>query len=222
MKSDSTENRNVVYPNFGKAAPRGAEMPQAAQAATATSRKSILDLLRTTFKSIVRSAAEPGFIETSEGEGYYDLKRPSYGAYNSFIGYYPDGRPNFFLRHEIDRIKQQRPFTRNAIELRCDALGLAIYVSGLTQIDLKQNTVGEGVRVVVYDHVNLKPSAVPVVKTPEELVDKLHHILVTTYNQLAREYNLAGYTAEFLTLTSSHPALPSIRIDMERTGAADE
>ncbi len=214
VNSDSPETRKVVYPDFKQSTRHAGAAPGGLNSASLTSRKGVVDMLRATFKGIVRGAAEPGFIETSEGEGFYDQKRPQYGAYNAFIGYYPDGRPNFFLRYEIDKIKSSRAFTRNAIEMRCDALGLAIYVGGISQIDPQQKSVSEGVRVVTYNHVSLKPTSVQTVKTPEELVDKLHHILVTTYNQLAREYNLAGYTSDFLTLTSSHQALPRIRIDM--------
>ncbi|MDU4254575.1 hypothetical protein [Pseudomonas sp.] len=213
MQTDSP-TKNVVYPTFGTNVRK--DSAQALdQSALISSKQAVINYLRTTFKGIVRDAAEPGWIETSEGEGHFDAKRPTHGAYNQFIGYYADGKPNFFLRHQIDQLKSKRQYTRNAIELRCDALGLAIYVSGLTQIDPATRVAREGVRVVVYHNTSLTPEPVQAVKNAEELVEKLHHILITTYNQLSRDYNLAGYTGDFLTLTSSHKALPNIRIDMQ-------
>lgn len=209
MNSDS--QKNVIYRDFGGQGRKPAE-PSATQAVGG--RSAAIDHLKAGFKGIIRKATDKGWIETAKGEGNYDARRPSYGAYNTFIGYNADGTPNFFIRHDIDGVKDKRKFTRNAIEMRCDALGLAVYVSGITQVDVETRKAKEGVRVAVYHNVDLKPEQEVFAKTAEELVDKLHHILITTYNRLAREYNLAGYTPDFLTLTSSSKTLPSIRIDM--------
>jgi len=178
------------------------------------SRASVLDHLRATFKSLVRRPVDAAWIERADGSGSYNHARPTKGPYNAFIGYYEDGLPNHTLKHHIDKLRADRAYTRNAVELRCDALCLVIYVSGITQIDPNDRKAREGVRVAVYDHTNIKHTDLFTVKSAEELVDKLHHVLITTYNRLAREYNLAGFTADFLTLTSSHKAIPNIRIDM--------
>lgn len=217
--SDGDESK-VVYAKFGSAANAQHALSHdalnALPAPNLLSRKSVLDHIKSTFKALVRRPIDVAWIESADGEGGYDQVRPIYGPYGGFIGYYQDGMPNHFLRHHIDRLKEQRQFTRNAIELRCDALCLAIYVSGITQIDTTttERRALEGVRVVVYDHDSIKHTAMFTAKSPDELVDKLHHILISTYNRLAREYNLAGFTSDFLTLISSHKAIPNIRIDM--------
>jgi len=180
-----------------------------------TDRLSVLEHIKATFKSLVRRPVEVAWIERPGGLSTHDHTRPAYGPYNAFIGYYEDGRANHSLRFIIDRMRKQRAYTLNAVELRCDALGLAIYVSGITQVDPGDRKAREGVRIVVYDHDNLKHTDMFSAKTPEELVDKLHHVLITTYNRLAREFNLAGFNSEFLTLKSSHKAIPDIRIDMQ-------
>lgn len=224
--SEKTSNGNkVLYGKFGSAvertpssfpAPGIHEVEKHLQNdADPASRKSVLEHIRLTFKSLVRKPVETAWIERN-GSGEYDHNRPAFGPYGGFIGYYEDGKPNHFIKHYIDTMRDKRAYTRNAIELRCDALCLAIYVSGLTQIDMSngQPKAHEGVRIAVYDHNNPKHTTMSTAKNPEELVDKLHHILASTYNRLAREYNLAGFTTEFLTLVSSHKAIPNIRIDM--------
>lgn len=220
MKTDKVEASNVLYGKFASKPPAPSlnhNEIEAMPAANAKSRQSILAHIKSTFKSMVRRPVDAAWIEPKEGKGRFDHSRPCYGPYGGFIGYYEDGTPNHFLKHNINKLKAERPYTNNAIELRCDALCLAIYVSGITQIDARNGETKalEGVRVVVYDHTKLQHTSMSTAKTAEELVDKLHHILVTTYNRLAREYNLAGFNSEFLTLVSSHPAIPNISIDME-------
>lgn len=221
MKPNKEDGGNVLYGRFTGKASQPAMTHEAIEAmpdANPRSRQSILEHIKSTFKSLVRRPIEAGWIEKKEGEGAFDLSKPAHGPYGGFIGYYDDGRPNHFLKHHINSLRAQRPFTLNAIELRCDALCLAVYVSGITQIDTRNGECKalEGVRVVVYDHTKLTHTSMSTVKNAEELVDKLHHILISTYNRLAREYNLAGFTSEFLTLVSSHRAIPNIRIDMEQ------
>lgn len=221
MKPNKEDGSNVLYGRFTGKASQPAMTHEAIEAmpdANPRSRQSILEHIKRTFKSMVRRPVDAAWIEPKEGKGRFDHSRPCYGPYGGFIGYYEDGTPNHFLKHNINKLKAERPYTNNAIELRCDALCLAIYVSGITQIDTRNGETKalEGVRVVVYDHTKLQHTSMSTAKTAEELVDKLHHILVTTYNRLAREYNLAGFTSEFLTLVSSHRAIPNIRIDMEQ------
>lgn len=177
--------------------------------------KSVLEHIRATFKSLVRRPVDAAWLDRGDGSLVCDHTRPTYGPYNAFIGYYEDGSANHSLRFYIDKHRQERAFTRNAVELRCDALCLAVYISGITQVDPADRKAREGVRVVVYDYTNIKHTDMFSAKTPEELVSKLHHVLITTYNRLAREYNLAGFTADFLTMKSSHKAIPDIRIDMQ-------
>lgn len=224
MNDNASQSENVVYGRFGspsfgssaKAIPGVNEIEKLRLGdVDSASRKSVLGHLSATFKSLVRRPVDIAWIDQSDGQGVYDHTRPNKGPYNSFIGYFEDGSPNHALRYLIDKLRDQRAFTRNAVELRCDALCLAIYVSGITQIDPADRKAREGVRVVVYDHDNIKHTELFTAKTAEELVDKLHHVLITTYNRLAREYNLAGFTVSFLTLKSSHKAIPDIRIDMQ-------
>ncbi|MCF6783743.1 hypothetical protein [Stutzerimonas stutzeri] len=220
MESTSKDSGKVLYGNFACKTTQTAMSHEAIEAmpqADLKSRQSVLEHIKSTFKSLVRRPIEAAWIESKEGAGAYDYSKPAYGPYGGYIGYFEDGTPNHFLKHYINTLREKRPFTVNAIELRCDALCLAIYISGITQIDTKsgERKALEGVRVVVYDYNNLKHTSMSTVKTAEDLLDKLHHILTTTYNRLAREYNLAGFTSEFLTLVSSHRAIPDIRIDME-------
>ncbi|MBA1280322.1 hypothetical protein [Stutzerimonas stutzeri] len=220
MKTNSDGSSNVLYGRFKGASGQDAltyEAIEALPTADPQHRANVLNHIKSTFKFLIRRPVEAAWIEDEKGNAEYDHSRPAYGPYGGFIGYYADGSPNHFISHHIDSLRSQRAFTRNAIELRCDALCLAVYVSGITQIDASstERRALEGVRVVVYDHSSIKPTSMSTAKNPDELVDKLQHILTTTYNRLAREYNLAGFTSEFLTLVSSHKAIPNIRIDMQ-------
>ncbi len=142
--------------------------------------------------------------------------RPTVGAYNEMIYYVPSGII-FHCGLPIKNLRPQRQFTRNAIELRCDALGLAIYASGMVQFNMDGNGDGGNfaVRVATYDHRNIKPTSVALVKTPEQLLSHLHTTLMATYNRLSREYNLAGYEREWLTLVSDKKTvIPDIPINL--------
>lgn len=137
---------------------------------------------------------------------------PAMGPYNQPIFYLASG-----VRHAaggyINKLRPVRKYTRNAVEYRCDALGLAIYVSGLNQI--KENgVVLQGARVVAYDFDRLEPTSQMVVPTSDLLLSQLHGLLLATYNRLAREYNLAGLPRDFLILRTDAAGYPPISIDM--------
>ncbi|MDH0959113.1 hypothetical protein EGJ86_19155 [Pseudomonas sp. o96-267] len=210
MRQES--NDKIIYGRFG-----GQHAPAVVQDGTGSlTRGGLIEHLSRTFKGLIRRPVSGAWIGQSDGSAAFDQRKPSTGPYNAFIGYYEDGRANHFLRFVIDKMRDSRAYTRNAVELRCDALCLAVYVSGITQIDPVERKASEGLRVVVYDHDSLKSTSMCSVKNPEELADKLYQILVTTYNRLSRQYNLAGFTSDFLVLRSSHPAIPDIGITMER------
>lgn len=138
---------------------------------------------------------------------------PAFGPYGMPIVYRKDGSVNHVAGVHIDLMRSGRQYTQNAVELRCDALGLAIYVSGITQVDESGlDRVRAGVRVVTYDFRSVQPTSRMVVGTAEELHDRLRVTLLSTYNRLARQFNIAGLSREDLTLRSSHECFPDIPI----------
>jgi len=140
-------------------------------------------------------------------------QRISYGAYNQISYRKSDGTVMHACGQSIDEMRDARQFTHNAIELRCDALGLAIYISGVRQIDIKTNQVRSYLRVATYQYQKKTPE-LSMVDTAIDLYKKVHTTLVSTYNHLAREYNCAGLTVADLTLKSSSPLLmPDVAIN---------
>ncbi|MOA59781.1 hypothetical protein D3C78_1844800 [compost metagenome] len=86
-----------------------------------------------------------------------------------------------------------------------------MYVSGVRQIDAN-NRVRSYLRVASYQHQKKTPDLLWAVSA-EDLYSKIHTILVSTYNHLAREFSLAGLTVQDLTLISDSPLVPSIAIN---------
>lgn len=136
----------------------------------------------------------------------------TYGAYNQISYRANDGTVMHACGQSIDEMRGDRQFTHNAIELRCDALGLAIYISGVNQIDVKTNQVKSYLRVASYQYLAKTPD-LSIADTSIDLYKKVHTILVSTYNHLAREYCIAGLTADDLTLRSSSSLLPDVAIN---------
>lgn len=136
----------------------------------------------------------------------------TYGAYNQISYRSRDGSVMHACGQSIDEMRESRQFTHNAIELRCDALGLSIYVSGVKQIDLKTNLVRSYLRVATYQYLSKTPD-LSIAETAIDLYKKVHTLLVSTYNHLAREYNIAGLTANDLTLKSNSSLMPDVAIN---------
>lgn len=136
----------------------------------------------------------------------------SYGAYNQISYRAKDGTVMHACGQSIDEMRASRQFTFNAVEMRCDALGLAIYISGVSQIDVKTNQVRSYLRVATYQYQKRTPD-LSMADTAIDLYKKLHTILVGTHNHIAREYNIAGLTAADLTLKSSSPLMPDVAIN---------
>ncbi|KKN85042.1 hypothetical protein LCGC14_0282110 [marine sediment metagenome] len=157
--------------------------------------------IREVFKSLgdaplAKNSKSPG------GEG------PSVGPYNMPISYTPTGKPIHMAGQFIDKLKELRRFAENSIELRCDALGLVVYVSGVNQVT--SNTTVQGCRVVAYDFDKLEPTVNVILRNHVELTNKLFMTLVSTYNRLSRTYNIAGLQHEWLALKSDHAGMPTI------------
>lgn len=136
----------------------------------------------------------------------------SYGAYNQITYRANDGTVMHGCGQSITDMKDSRQFTRNAVELRCDALGLALYIAGVTQIDAKSKQLRSYLRVATY-HYQKKTPDLSIAESSLDLYKKIHTILVGTYNHIAREFNIAGLTAEDLTLVSDSPLIPNIAIN---------
>lgn len=166
------------------------------------------------FNGIFRNAAEPS--PYSPGG-----LLPQYGPYGMAILYAADGTPKHLLGKLIDRLHFERPFTKNAIQLRCDALGLVVYVSGHPELSGDGLSVTKmNVRMVVFQKDQLNPSYQKTASTPDEVTEKLHGILVNTYNQLAREFSLAGFPVGWLILKAKDGALPDIPLNMPEGDAS--
>jgi hypothetical protein len=144
--------------------------------------------------------------------GEQKLQGITYGAYNQISYRAKDGSVMHACGQAIDEMRATRQFTHNAIELRCDALGLAIYISGVNQIDIKTNQVRSYLRVATYQYQSKTPD-LTIADTALDLYKRVHTILVSTYNHLAREYCIAGLTAEDLTLRSNSTLMPDVAIN---------
>lgn len=163
------------------------------------------------FNGIFRNAAETS--PHSPGG-----RLPQYGPYGLQILYGVDGAPKHLVGCYIDQLRLKRPFTKNAIEVRCDALGLAIYVSGNPELSSDGSLIKRNVRIVVFQKDALQPSYQKVASSSDDLTEKLHGILVSTYNQLAHDYNLAGFQLDWLVLRCPSGALPEIPVSMAASG----
>jgi hypothetical protein len=133
-------------------------------------------------------------------------RKITYGAYNEPTYRAGDGTVSHGCGKAITDMRCARQYTHNAVELRCDALGLAVYVGGYTQINPVTKATAKGVRVAAYQHLAERPS-LSVVNDSRALYQNLHNLLITSYNKIHRDYNLAGLTALDLTLTSERPDL---------------
>ena len=170
--------------------------------------QSAINAIQTSFTKILREDIGGYWVD----EGEIKPKGISYGAYNELTYRAQDGTVIHACGALIDEMRSARQFTRNAVELRCDALGLAVYVSGVTQIDTKTNKLQTYLRVASYQHKKTNPE-LSIAKTSVELYTKVHTILVSTYNHLGREYNIAGLNNADLTLVSDSVLIPNIVIN---------
>lgn len=133
----------------------------------------------------------------------------TYGAYNAMSYRSADGSVMHSCGQAITELRPSRAFTHNAIELRCDALGLAIYVGGVTQINPSTYAASKAIRLACYQHKSMKPEII-MVADGEALYRACHNLLLTTFNRLGREFNIAGLTKEDLTLVSDSDRMPNI------------
>lgn len=136
----------------------------------------------------------------------------TYGAFNQITYRASDGTVMHACGQSIDELRISRQFTNNAVEMRCDALGLAIYISGVNQIDIKTNKLRSYIRVASYQYLAKTPD-LSIADTAIDLYQKLHTMLVSTYNHLAREFNIVGLTSDDLTLRSNSPVMPDVAIN---------
>lgn len=195
-----TELKNNVVGMTPPAANKGQMRTFGAQSAINAIQTSIPKLIREDVRAFWDDAGE------QKPQGI------TYGAYNQISYRAKDGTVMHACGQSIDEMRGARQFVLNAIELRCDALGLAIYISGVNQIDVKTNQVKAYLRVASYQYLAKTPD-LSIADTAIDLYKKIHTILVSTYNHLAREYNIAGLTAEDLTLRSNSPLMPDVAIN---------
>lgn len=189
----SAQGSNVVGLPARKAAAGQSRSP-AAQGA--------INTIASSFKKLINEAVRGEWDDS----GVQKQQGIVYGAYNQISFTAADGTVTHFCGNSITEMRDSREYTRNAVELRCDALGLAIYVASVKQIDQDTRRYKAFLRVATYQYKKEKPD-LSVTDDPTALYAKLHTILISTYNQLSREYNLAGLKAEDLTLVSDHPNL---------------
>ena len=177
------------------------------QRRTATAQGAI-NVIQANFKKLTNDDVGGTWVD----EGVTKPKAISYGAYNQLTYRGADGYVLHACGQSITDMRDARPFTRNAVELRCDALGLAVYISGVNQIDTKTNRLREYLRVATYQYGQSTPD-LSIAEDSAALYGKVHTILVSTYNHLAREYNIAGLTATDLTLISDSQLIPNVVIN---------
>lgn len=113
----------------------------------------------------------------------------------------------------IDKLRRARKYTQNCIELRCDELGLVVYVAPYSKVE--DGVHKTGVRVVQYDHDSMQPTSHVIVKV-NAVHDRLATILTSTYNHLNRQFNIAGIDPSAIMLKSNNPAFPDIPL-IEKT-----
>lgn len=135
---------------------------------------------------------------------------PAMGPYNMPIFYLPTGEVHTAGQY-IDPMRAHRKLTVNAIELRCDALGLAVYVAGMIRIGADFNAK-PGARLLAYEFDAKEPSVHTFVTDADGLHKKLQGVLRETYNRLAAKYNLIGLRKHHLVLKSSSPVIPDIQL----------
>lgn len=195
-----TEQKNNVVGMTPPAASKGQMRTFGAQSA--------INAIQTTIPKLIREDVRAFWDDAGE-------QKPqgiTYGAYNQISYRASDGTVMHACGQSIDELRATRQFTNNAIELRCDALGLAIYISGVNQIDVKTNQVKSYLRVASYQYLAKTPD-LSKADTALDLYKKVHTLLVGTYNHLAREYNIAGLTAVDLTLKSNSSLMPDVAIN---------
>ncbi len=144
----------------------------------------------------------------------------SMGPFGTVVTVHPDGSVEHGAGRCTDTLRALRPYTSDAIELRCDALGLAVYLrwdeGDLGQ--LAQDLFGEGAGDVVqtsrllwmrvFDHMDIRPRVTRVVGSePEVLARVLRSILQRTYVRIAQCHDLSAYPPDWLVLRSSDPLL---------------
>ncbi|MDZ5605301.1 hypothetical protein SJI00_21230 [Pseudomonas sp. RP23018S] len=161
-----------------------------------------INTIASSFKKLIHEAVRGQWTDS----GAPTRQGIVYGAYNQISFTASDGTVTHACGSSITEMRDARAYTRNAVELRCDALGLAIYVSSVKQIDPRIRKFESYLRVASYQYKKETPE-LGKAYDPAALYAKLHTILISTYNQLSREYNLAGLNVADLTLVSDHPTL---------------
>lgn len=142
------------------------------------------------------------------------------GPFGTVVTVHADGSVEHGAGRCTDTLRALRPYTSDAIELRCDALGLAVYLRwdegdlGQLAQDLFGKVAGDVVltsRLLwmrVFDHMDIRPRVTRVVGSePEVLARVLRSILQRTYARIAQCHDLSAYPPDWLVLRSSDPLL---------------
>jgi hypothetical protein len=195
-----TQNSNVIG-----ITPKTRGLAQPNKLARGFGAQTALNKIVTTFTDIATKANVGQWVD----DGKVKPKGIFYGAYNAMSYRKTDGTVMHSCGQTINELRASRQYTHNAIELRCDALGLVIYVGGVTQINPLTRVVMHAIRLACYQHEQMKPELI-MVADAEALYRACHNVLLTTFNRLGREYNIAGLTREDLTLVSDSERLPNI------------
>lgn len=144
----------------------------------------------------------------------------SIGPFGTVVTVHADGSVEHGAGRCTDTLRALRPYTSDAIELRCDALGLAVYLRwdegdlGQLAQDLFGEVAGDLVQTSrllwmrVFDHMDIRPRVTRVVGSEPEVLDRvLRSVLQRTYVRIAQCHDLSAYPPDWLTLRSSDPLL---------------
>ncbi|WP_219096199.1 hypothetical protein [Pseudomonas sp. UMAB-40] len=194
------QNSNVIG-----ITPKARDLVQPSKLARGFGAQAALNKITATFTDIATKAN----VGHWNDDGKVKRQGITYGAYNAMSYRAADGSVMHSCGQTINEMRDKRQFTHNAIELRCDALGLVIYVGGVTQVNPSTRVVMTAIRLACYQHKQMKPELI-IVADAEALYRACHNVLLTTFNRLGREYNIAGLTREDLTLVSDSERLPNI------------
>lgn len=167
-----------------------------------------------------RSAADPAPLSLiraiGRSDGVHRAAGESKGPFGTVVTVHADGSVEHGAGRCTDTLRALRPYTSDAIELRCDALGLAVYLRW-DEGDLgklAQDLFGEVEQTSrllwmrVFDHMDIRPRVTRVVGSEPEVLDRvLRSILQRTYVRIAQCHDLSAYPPDWLMLRSSDQLL---------------
>lgn len=171
-------------------------------------------------RSAADSASTSAVSAIGRSDGVKRTAGESAGPFGTIVTVHADGSVEHGAGRSTDTLRALRPYTSDAIELRCDALGLAVYLRwdegdlGQLARDLFGDVAGDVVltsRLLwmrVFDHMDIRPRVTRVVGSdPEVLARVLRSILQRTYVRIAQCHDLSTYPPDWFTLRSSDPLL---------------